>query len=118
MATVVALNTLGFMAVQLSRRRVVEIDHVSAFSGERASQPYASNSPPDPAAPGDITVLEPEARMDADVIFPAERKRFRCPETTRYGRPQIGNRHVISSHVGKREKIAGSLARSRFHIPG
>ena len=77
--TVVALNTLGFMAVQFSRRGIVEIDHVSACSGERESQPYAPDSPPDPAAPGDVTVLEPKARMDADVIFPTEREGFLRP---------------------------------------
>ena len=79
MATVVALNTPGFIAVQLSRWRIVEIDHVPAFSGERESQAYAPDSPPDPPAPGDVTVLEPKARMDADVIFPTEREGFLRP---------------------------------------
>ena len=63
-------------------------------------------------------MFKPEARVNADVIFPTERKRFLCPETTRDGGHQIWDRHVVSSHIRKCEEVARSLARSRFHVPG
>jgi hypothetical protein len=79
METEMELSAPGFMELQLSRLSIIEIDDLAAFPGERESQPEPSDSPSQPPAPGDMAVLKPKARVNADAIFPAKRKGFLRP---------------------------------------
>jgi hypothetical protein len=71
---------LGFIRPARSIVRAVEIDLVVSLSGERESETRAAKTASQTPAPGDVAMLQPKARTDANMLLPAKRDRFGRPE--------------------------------------